>query len=71
MDSNRVKEKKKKIQRSNIENNIDGIQKRLQRKILWRKKIYPQKNINILVKYTTSGLYKESDIQKMSKQSMN
>ena len=38
MDSNRVRQKKK-IQRSNIENNIDGIWKRLQRKILWRKKI--------------------------------
>lgn len=42
MDSNRVRQKK--IQRSNIENNIDGIWKRLQRKILWRKKIYPPKN---------------------------
>ena len=42
MDSYRVRQKK--IQRSNIENNIDGIQKRLQRKILWRKKIYPPKN---------------------------
>ena len=30
-----------------------------------------QKTINILVKYTTSGLYKESAIKKMSKQSMN
>ena len=45
MDSNRVRQKKKnKIQRSNIENNIDGIWKRLQRKISWRKKIYPPKN---------------------------
>ena len=44
MDSNWVRQKKKKkIQRSNIENNIDGIWKRLQRKILWRKKIYPPK----------------------------
>ena len=41
IDSNRVRQKKK-IQRSNIENNIDGICKRLQRKILW--KIYPPKN---------------------------
>ena len=35
------------------------------------RKFTLKKNINILVKYTTSGLYKESAKQKMSKQSMN
>ena len=35
------------------------------------RKFTLQKNINILVKYTKSGLYKESAIQKMSKRSMN
>ena len=35
------------------------------------RKFTLQKTINILVNYTASGLYKESAIQKMSKQSMN
>ena len=35
------------------------------------RKFTLQKTINILVKYTTSGLHKELAIQKMSKQSMN
>ena len=35
------------------------------------RKFTLQKTINLSVKYTTSGLYKESAIQKMSKQSMN
>ena len=35
------------------------------------RKFTLQKTINILVTYTTNGLYKESAIQKLSKQSMN
>ena len=39
--------------------------------IVEKENLPSKKNINILLKYTKSGLYKESAIQKMSKQSMN
>ena len=74
MDSSRVRQKekeKKKFQRSNIENKMEYGGDYKEGYCGERKFSLKKKNINILVIYTTNGLYKKSAIQKMGKQSTN